>query len=364
MNQGEYISLVDNLNLLQSFGESTWIINSMKTIQFFNEYRSNTYLVDSRNLNNADLLNQISKSDIFGCYFDIRTIEGNSKINQLVVACSQGVVIFTSFEKESNEVMKNFFSAINSKQCYVRGITSYYKLLHLYNITLNRISNVDTLENYPDFMEFRRQSPFCGFSEAYRAKSKSQSSEKNNLVLECLTNAFEAACIDYYFTNLNKKGNSMNTTSFNTDLRSQPSFPPGMNIPPNLDYPPGISPQPRQLSPKSFAQPQRFSLEPQHTYQSITPNAQEEASDKTNKQKEKVTFAPISADMLKSNKKKQTEIDKRFWKNLDTLAAILSSTKKIEVEDGKYFCKQCNENFVSYEFLLEHCWNEHKSALE
>ena len=64
------------------------------------------------------------------------------------------------------------------------------------------------------------------------------------------------------------------------------------------------------------------------------------------------------------NEKKQTEINKRFWKNLDTLIAILSSTKKIETDNGKYFCKTCNENFVSYEYLLEHCWNEHKSALE
>lgn len=365
--QAEFISLVGNANSLQSLIGATWIVNKMKTIQFFDGYRSNTYLVDSRNLQNADLLNEISKSNIFGCYFDVRTIDGSMKINQLVVACSQGVVIFNSIEKESNEVMKKFFTTISNKQCYARGITPYYKFINLYSLNINKMKNVETNECYTDFIEFRKQLPFCNFSENYRSQSKLQ--QTDNSVIDCLVNAFEAACIDYYFSNNIKKRNSLNVPNFSPEIRAQPSFPPGISIPQNLDYPPGLGPQPRPLSPKSFAQ--RHSIDPQKTYNKYIyappPPNNNSNNDKPKpkpKPKESTTFGPISVDILKSNEKKQSEINKQFWKNLETLIAILSSTKKIEVENGKYFCKTCNKNFVSYEFLLEHCWDEHKSALE
>lgn len=376
MQNPDFISLTGNVNSLQSLASSNWLVNEMKRIQFFDGYISNTYLVDSRNEHNADLLSHISKSEIYGCFFDFRSIDGNIKINQLAVSCSQGVVIFNSIEKDSNKVMKDFFSTIVSKKCYVRGVTNYHKFLISYGFNINKMENIDTNEYYNDFIKFRQQSTFCNFTENYRSNTKNQQTSAT-LVLDCLINAFEAVCIDYYYSHLVKKRNSLNPASFAPELRSQPSYPPGMGPPGiNMDYPPGLGQQapsfppgmnvnakPRQINPKSIGQ-RHMSMQPQNTYGKFQQNQPPPENKPKKKETPTSTFGPISVDILKSNEKKQSEINKQFWKNLDTLIAILSSTKKIEVEDGKYFCKTCNENFVSYEFLLEHCWNEHKSALE
>lgn len=70
--------------------------------------------------------------------------------------------------------------------------------------------------------------------------------------------------------------------------------------------------------------------------------------------------APIEPKMIHL-KQQPGEIDKTFWKDLDTLMSILEA--KGHISDGSLECKLCKKKCKSNVKLLQHCWELHKDAL-
>ncbi|OHS98257.1 hypothetical protein TRFO_35382 [Tritrichomonas foetus] len=354
-NQNQYISLIDDINKFQTFSETTWVVNTMKNIRFFPEYSSNTYLVDARNKNNGEFLRHIADADTFGCFLDMRNIQGNYILHHLVVSCQQGTVIFFSFEKESNEIIKEFFSQISSRTCYGKGFTAYKKILHARQIPL-KCKDIESSEYFANFQKFRNSiSSIASAFDNYRTKIFSQTAENTNTVLECIALAFEAASIHYYITNSQVREFSMIPHVLNVNnVQQDYSLPPGYSMDTTPVFPPGYTQSPNPNLDNPALKPSSLS-----TSSLKSPSDQQIA-----KQENNVTFAPISPKMLQVNVQKKSKINKKFWKNLEMLAAILESTRKIETTKGNFTCKACKCDFDTYVHLLEHCWNNHQSALE
>lgn len=327
------------LNLdLQLLSESIWTVNTMKRIQYFPDYVSNTYLVDSRNLMNEDLLNNLANSDIFGCFLDMRNVQGNLEFHQLVVAGSQGIVIFYSFEKASNNVMKAFFKQISKTACYGKNFAVYRKILQqTYSIHLDckDIEANDQYKNYTKFLSSHQQ--ISSVIDNYHKENFSQSANTNT-VLCCIANAFEAVSIYYFFSVLANRPSSPEVPLF------APSMPPGIMSVSANQFPPGMMIPSFQQNPQIMQE--KHMIQEQNVSSETKPHA------------------PIMPNMLKTNNQKTSEINKEFWKNLENLIAILSSTEKIEISNGHFICKTCNKTFDTYVYLLEHCWLEHQSALK
>jgi hypothetical protein len=58
----------------------------------------------------------------------------------------------------------------------------------------------------------------------------------------------------------------------------------------------------------------------------------------------------------------------KFWKDLDALHMFLTTTRKLDDNNGKYICKVCNssgktKDYKSIVRLLEHCWTVHKDTI-
>ena len=223
-NLDKFISLIQDSNRFNEFQNMIWPENETKLVQYFQEYKSNTYLINAQNQAIEPFLNEFAECNFFGCYLDIRNFQGTIQINHLSVSCGKGTLIFFSFAKNGSPIIRNFFSKICRKKCYGKNFIAYTKLLKSYNIPL-QCSFMEKYEKRNEFDDFiKSKSNIIDTFKDYQKASYKKNVSELNTVMDCIYPALMSASIDYYFSHLNNQNNP------------QPMIPHAPNVPMGYPY--------------------------------------------------------------------------------------------------------------------------------
>ncbi|KAH0789656.1 Zinc finger, C2H2 type family protein [Histomonas meleagridis] len=106
-------------------------MNQVKSVNFFEKFTTNVYLIDSQNDNNIKLLKNFYNADLFAIYLDVRTISGTPTPAFIIVVTNLGTIVFSNFKANAplGKSTHEFFSEISTKKCYCYGFFSYKRLL-------------------------------------------------------------------------------------------------------------------------------------------------------------------------------------------------------------------------------------------